>query len=639
MRSITELKARAKQIREATQEGENTASRVGGLFVDIIDHLDGEGGDNSSLSITSYLSKGTKIASFDLDGEVTNIYAPASGGNGGSTVIENPYDDSDIKKAIDQLNDALKSTSDLANSEKARLDGVIKDIDDNVKGKMQDAIDFASWIQGNFPQGDTTYKAGWNDKTKEYLQVVGMWDTSTDSPVVTTTKWSKLNQTVDKIALDVTSIAAGEGVTTEMLQGWINVAVENGIAGLNLGTTYASKDAENVLEWMYSALTNNSSSDKTFNQIVSAGKSGTTSAISEIRTYVEKLENGDYVATADFETKVNDSITGLYSKATANDATTTIFSQVKKDSEDIAAIVQSITGDSSSTTIANKIANWKAGLVTQANLNNATAGLVASDDYNAATILAMINGDESTAKISADKIEFSGQEINAIITSGLYINNGKPAGQGNKNYIISANDRSGFSIESRGSSADISIFNIDTSGNIVHTYNGSETFAFGREGNGYLANGNLSWGADGDLVIRSSKQFVDEFGTETGETVTIDFDESLGLRLQYSKNGVLSNRVAITPTGKIIYNSFEFNRVTIGSSTYMYIGPRSMSNREGINSALLMRTDGRLGVWHQGAFVEGYDAPTGDLDGFINHSGSTLSNYTVINGLIVSKPQ
>lgn len=41
-KTIDELKALANQVKNATVPGENTAERIGGLFVDIIDYIAGE---------------------------------------------------------------------------------------------------------------------------------------------------------------------------------------------------------------------------------------------------------------------------------------------------------------------------------------------------------------------------------------------------------------------------------------------------------------------------------------------------------------------------------------------------------------------------------------------------------------------
>ena len=69
MRSIVGMKAVAKLITEETQEGHNTAARVGGLFEDIVDYLD-SADISSSLKIDRYVTTGTRIAKFTVGGEV-----------------------------------------------------------------------------------------------------------------------------------------------------------------------------------------------------------------------------------------------------------------------------------------------------------------------------------------------------------------------------------------------------------------------------------------------------------------------------------------------------------------------------------------------------------------------------------------
>ena len=192
---------------------------------------------------------------------------------------------------------------------------------------------------------------------------------------------------------------------------------------------------------MYSALKQSSSADKTFNQIVSSGKNGLSSAISELRTYVEKLKNGDYVATASLQASVDNAIAGLKSSASSNYAKTEIFNKIDKNSEDIAGIVTSITGNSSSASISTKIGNWKAGLVTESYVNSAVsngtsglastdyvnnrvsgavAGLMAASDFTSASVIAKVNEGGSSVKINANRInidsshqlDLSSQNIN-----------------------------------------------------------------------------------------------------------------------------------------------------------------------------------------------------------------------------------
>jgi hypothetical protein len=221
-------------------------------------------------------------------------------------------------------------------------------------------------------------------------------------------------------------VQAGDTSAITALQSSLEQYVDTqlGTATNNLSTTYARKSAEDVLEWMYSALKQQSSADKTFNELVSAGKSGLSSAISEVRTYVEKLKNGDYIATSSIESKVDDAIAGLKNSASSNNAKTEIFNKISKNSDDISGIVTSITGDSGSAAIGTKIGNWKAGLITTANASTkaAEAGLAVASDVTAAGIVAKINGAESTVNINADKIKIDAQHQLDLSSQTINVN-------------------------------------------------------------------------------------------------------------------------------------------------------------------------------------------------------------------------
>jgi len=167
---------------------------------------------------------------------------------------------------------------------------------------------------------------------------------------------------------------------------------------------YARKNAETVIEWMYSALKQSTSADKSYNEIVSAGKNGMSSGIAELRTYVEKLKNGEYVATASMEAKVDEAIAGLKASASSNNAKTEIFNKISKTNDDVASILLSITGSDSKTDIVNRINTWKAGLTTKADLNSATAELMAANDFTSAAVIAKVNEAGSDVKINADRI-------------------------------------------------------------------------------------------------------------------------------------------------------------------------------------------------------------------------------------------
>lgn len=222
-----------------------------------------------------------------------------------------------------------------------------------------------------------------------------------------------MSQTVDTLSGSVNNLI-NNGIDQTAVQAAVTASVNNAVASLDLSTMYAKKQAEQVIEWMYSALKQSTGADKTFNEITSAGKSGLQSAISDIRTYVAKLENGDYVSTASLSSAVNtavsSSISGLATKNYVDTATANVYSQVTSD-----------------------IGSATSGLVTTADLNSATASLVTQQTLNnatsAASIVASVNNSGSSVLINADKIkidsshqlDLSSQNI-TVDTSNLQIN-------------------------------------------------------------------------------------------------------------------------------------------------------------------------------------------------------------------------
>ena len=387
MSTISKLRADANRIANETTEGANTASRIGALYNGIIDFL-----------------------------EVLNEK-------------EYDYDDSELRQAINNIDQAINDLDNLladvlrlANEERNRLNDLLNQLDNRIRGKVDDMLGDAAVIQSHAEviqqglEGQIQWQSEWDENIEAYLQEVGVWAREGD---VIKTQWSQIVQDVDSIENTVAEVQQDlrgrptstqwselvqkansieqavnkliyQGDMTEALQSSISETIDDKVASLNLETTYAKIDTEkskDIIQWMYSALKNETSEDRTYDQIYSAGKSGLKNGISEVRTYVETVKNGgvlDFVAYSDLESKVNDSITGLYNKASASEASTTIFSQVKKDSQDIAAIVTSATGDSSSASIATKFQNWKAGLIIRSEFNAAVAELVTHNELSGA---------------------------------------------------------------------------------------------------------------------------------------------------------------------------------------------------------------------------------------------------------------
>lgn len=694
MRSIVGMKAVAKLITEETQEGHNTAARVGGLFEDIVDYLD-SADPTSSLKIDRYVTTGTRIAKFTVGGEETIIYAPSNGGSGGggggssSDGSEIP----EIQAAIEALDDALDSTTKLAKDEKARLDDLVKGIGEDISGRMKDALEYAEWIRGNHPEGEVFFESGWNDKAKEFMQTVGLWDTD---EATTRTRWSYYKQNYNTIAAAVSAINK-DGNFSTFLQGLIEDTITDESVQTSISNTYAKKDdTADIINWMYSALKGSASEYETFNDLVSAASNGTSSAISEVRTYVNVVKNGEvlnYVANTNMATKVDNALTELYQTATPGYSSTSIFSQVKQDSTDIAALVQKITNNTSSTTVANKIAQWQAGFVTQATLEGAFASMLAtdSDHSTVSAIVTSVNDAGSNVTISANHIEFTGQTIDAI-TKGLHISNGQPAGYGQYSFGIDIDNQGGIVLDSRGQNAHISKFVISGLGNFKHTFDDVETFAFNREGDGFLAKGHLAWTATGDVSINSTGEFEDELGTNhTVESIAHfttngfeienndDADSDFYNIFRIYRNGSILQQVNLEDVFKSNYDGTGFIGISsnanynkhainwtektaqlfdiltvskyvaaLGEDTVSVNGALRVGNyRFGVDSSKLNintvnNTSGGIQMDATGTLaVDGYEAfslpDNTNLDGFLFHSGS-LTAYTIKNGLIVRIP-
>ena len=332
------------------------------------------------------------------------INALSSIGTGGSG-SGSQYDDSDIREALERLEQAIAEANATADQERERLDGVINDINDTVEERVNEMLTDKDFLD-ELKEGIQSESNFGDDDVDAYLQQIGI---ITRNNGQVTYAWSTIAQDVNSLRASVNNLIEN-GVDQEALQAAINAKIEDSVASLDLSTMYARKNAETVIEWMYSALKQSTSADKSYNEIVSAGKDGLSSAIAELRTYVERLKNGKYVATSSLAASVDNAISELKNSASSNSAKTEIFNKISKNSDDIASIVSSITENSSSTTIANKIAQWKAGLITEANVDQkiAQAGFMADNDFTSAAVIAKVNEYGGSVKISADKIDLDG---------------------------------------------------------------------------------------------------------------------------------------------------------------------------------------------------------------------------------------
>ena len=112
----------------------------------------------------------------------------------------------------------------------------------------------AQWVQDNFDEDVIRWRAGWDDKLRQFMSRVGLWETSDGA---TKTKWSTLVQKYDTLSANVAALTQQEDMSSA-LEAWLNLHV-NEVAGIvenELATSYTlADDTEKVLKWLYSGLT------------------------------------------------------------------------------------------------------------------------------------------------------------------------------------------------------------------------------------------------------------------------------------------------------------------------------------------------------------------------------------------------
>lgn len=301
-------------------------------------------------------------------------------------LVDTLYDDSWISDEINNIRgDVIQSIArldqfnTLVNNVSSRLDTEIQERDSNIQTKVEQLMDDAAWLQENFPQGVTQWDAGWNEDLQAYLQTVGYW--TTDSNNQTITQWSKLQQEINSVESSVNSLKV-DGNLTQALTTSIQQLITDKIASLQLGTTYATTarvgDVEKVLEWMYSGLESSASGDITFSEMSSMTKNDFVSAISDIRTQVSKVANGDFVAQTELASKVGDTIAAMLLQSSSDNALAgmsarldTVEQNTGTLSQNVASLILGVTGSSSTADLATVVANKLAGFTTSADISSA----------------------------------------------------------------------------------------------------------------------------------------------------------------------------------------------------------------------------------------------------------------------------
>ena len=286
-----------------------------------------------------------------------------------TTVRENILD------SIARLNRFYDTLTDTMH----RLDHEIETRDENIQTKVEQLMDEAEWLQEHFPQGVTQWDSRWDSDIEAYLSLVGYWTTDANNNKIT--QWSKLQQQADSISSSVSSLK-DQGNLTEALTASIQQLITGRIAQLELGTTYAkitkTNDIEKVIEWLYSGFKSQASSDLTFAEMSSMAKNDFVSAISDIRTQVQKVANGDFVAQTELASKVGDTIAAMLLQSSSDNALAgmsarlnTVEQNTGTLSQNVASLVLGVTGSNSTADLATVVANKLAGFTTSADIASA----------------------------------------------------------------------------------------------------------------------------------------------------------------------------------------------------------------------------------------------------------------------------
>lgn len=579
MANINELKTKARVIQNETEDGQNTAERVGSLFYEIIEALENAGGgsssggggttyDKTSVTVTPLYSSGTRIATISVDGNTKSLYIPGTGSGSGSGGNVIAYDDTEVRQLI------------VANTQ--RIQNLVNSMDNEVKDNIESLLADATWVQQHFPSGSGSESNFGQANVETYLQSIGVWEEG-EAHTLKNAKWSKIEESVDKIAAKVAVIegnTSGSGYDELLAQ--LKLDVVNSDALASVLTEYAKTsditEIQKVIEWMYSGLKSGANSTTTWADIVAGGSNGKDGALTNLHTQVTKLVNNQYLATADLTTAVT----------------------TYKDG--IASVLAS------------------AGLITQSKLNETRTAIYAKIDDVEASISTEVQNGISSINLSADKIQASTGDGNfGILAASGYARVGYWNGNGNwvSGSFLQMDDKG---IGSRLTNANSDTFELRNSYlTLTHTQANS---GFNREVK-LNTNGLVKTGYGG-FTVESSNGITLEGKTTVSGILTVSQEMSVGSDVGIS--GDLSVSEDLTVTGDTTLNGVSIIETTKSSKTVKNIDSKK---RLWITASANDDTDRYIRLYAGGAYVDVYDGNDHSVDIFANdvlvHGESTLT--------------
>lgn len=329
MSTISEIRSQAEIIRQATEDGENTAERVGKCLTDIVDKIEETQGTPNGIQraeLTPLIDEGTVIATFHVDNQPAVILkAPKA-------EIPNSYTKPEVDAMFGGLDTVIHGINTNIDNLQEELDGIFGKERGAVVQVVNDILDGKNFVEG--------WQAGWNNNVKAYLITVGLLKSDGTSK-----DWSYLEQQYNELQAAVNSLEQltdeeGNVINYEALQALIDARIENNSAITELKARYALTDADKkVLQWLSAGLYTAANENKALTELFASAEdvATNTQAISSLRTsidnlggtYVAKTELSSYVKSTDIDGLVNTSISGLMTENSTNSAVSELFSRLK----------------------------------------------------------------------------------------------------------------------------------------------------------------------------------------------------------------------------------------------------------------------------------------------------------------------
>lgn len=243
------------------------------------------------------------------------------------TIIENPYDDTEIRNLINGLRTDLNGVHDWSQQQ---IDSMVREI-----------ISGYNFVDGSYD--------GWigEDDLEHYLITKGILgeDGVSKGWAYLEVWYNELRGAVNE--LEMFTDDEGNPVTYEALQALIDARIQNGIAELDLDTKWALLDADhNELEWMMSGFRSQASQYDSFAQMYSAGLTQNNDSLTA--AIMTEVDNRISTAKAEIGAQVNENLAGYVAYSDLDHAIATMFAD---DGEATAYISTAVQDGISSATI------------------------------------------------------------------------------------------------------------------------------------------------------------------------------------------------------------------------------------------------------------------------------------------------